>query len=65
VPLGPAARSLRDALRTHPAGPELLAALGPVADRPLPAEAARWSPTRWEAFIDASLNEARARCDAA
>jgi hypothetical protein len=32
-----------------------------MADRPLPAEAARWSPTRWEAFIDASLDEARAR----
>ena len=48
-------------LRTHPADPELLAALGPVADRPLPARAARWSPARWDAFIDAALDEARAR----
>ena len=62
---GPAVRSLRDALRTNPAGPEVLAALGPVADRPLPVAAAQWSPTRWEAFIDASLDDARARSYAA
>ena len=56
-----AAGSLREALRAHPAGPEVAAALGALADRPLPAAWPRWSAARREAYLDAVLDEARRR----
>jgi len=55
-----AERTLRDALRGHPAGPEVVSALGPLADRPPPAGWARWAPAERERFLDADLDEARA-----
>jgi hypothetical protein len=54
-------RTLRDALRFHPAGPEVLAALGALADRPLPDGWTRWSAAGLEAYVDAALDEAKAR----
>jgi hypothetical protein len=53
-------RTLRDALRGHPAGPEVVAALGPLADLPPPAAWDRWPPTERERYLDAALDEARA-----
>jgi hypothetical protein len=53
-------RTLRDALQGHPAGPEVAAALGPLADRPPPAEWDRWAPAERERYLDTALNEARA-----
>jgi hypothetical protein len=53
-------RSLRDALRGHPAGPEVLAALGALADRPAPAGWGGWTATERERYLDAVLDEARA-----
>jgi hypothetical protein len=52
--------TLRVALCGHPAGPELLAALRALADRPLPAGWTQWSATRWDRYLDAVLAEARA-----
>jgi hypothetical protein len=52
--------TLREALRTHPAGPEVLAVLGPLADRPLPASWGRWNAARRERYLDAALEEAMA-----
>jgi hypothetical protein len=51
--------TLRDALRGHPAGPEVAAALGPLADRPAPAGWARWAPAERERYLDAALDAAR------
>jgi hypothetical protein len=56
----PSAAALRDALREHPAGPEVVAALGALADRPAPAGWNRWSPDEQERYLDAVLDEARA-----
>jgi hypothetical protein len=53
-------RTLRDALRAHPAGPEVVAALGSLADRPPPAGWDRWAPAERERYLDAALDEARA-----
>jgi hypothetical protein len=53
-------RTLRDALRGHPAGPEVAAALGPLADRARPAGWGRWTPAQRERYLDAALDEARA-----
>ena len=53
------APTLRSALRKHPAGPEVLAALGPLADRPLPDGWTRWAPRRREGYLDTVLDEAR------
>ena len=53
-------RTLRDALRNHPAGPEVVAALGPLADRPPPVEWDGWAPAERERYLDAALDEARA-----
>jgi hypothetical protein len=53
--------TLRDALRDHRAGPELLAVLDDLADRPLPAGWRRWDEERWDVYLDAVLAEARAR----
>jgi hypothetical protein len=55
------AATLRDALRDHRAGPELLAVLDDLADRLLPAGWRRWDEERWDAYLDAVLAEARAR----
>jgi hypothetical protein len=52
--------SLRDALREHPAGPEVAAALGALADRPAPAGWGRWTAPERERYLDAVLDEARA-----
>jgi hypothetical protein len=52
--------TLRDALRGHPAGPEVAAALGPLADRPAPVGWDRWAPAERERYLDAALDEARA-----
>ena len=57
---GGGGRTLRDALRGHPAGPEVVAALGPLADRPPPAGWDRWGPVERERYLDAALDEARA-----
>ena len=54
------AATLRDVLREHPAGPEVVAALGALADRPAPAGWGRWSPSEQERFLDDVLDEARA-----
>jgi hypothetical protein len=35
------------------------AALGPLADRALPAGWDRWAPAEWERYLDAVLDEAR------
>jgi hypothetical protein len=51
---------LRDVLREHPAGPEVVAALGALADRTAPAGWSGWSPDERERFLDAVLDEARA-----
>ena len=53
--------TLRDALRGHRAGPELLAVLDDLADRPLPPGWRRWDEARWDAYLDAVLAEARVR----
>jgi len=53
-------RSLRAALLGHPAGPEVLAVLRPLADRPLPAFWSRWSAARRERYLDAALEAAMA-----
>jgi hypothetical protein len=53
-------RTLREALRGHPAGPEVAAALGALADRPPPAGWARWAPAERERYLDAALDAARA-----
>ena len=53
-------RTLREALRGHPAGPEVAAALGPLADRPPPAGWPRWAPAARERYLDAVLDEALA-----
>jgi hypothetical protein len=50
--------TLRDALRDHPAGPELLAVLENLADRPLPTGWPRWGTARREAYLDAVAAEA-------
>jgi hypothetical protein len=52
-------RTRRDALRGHPAGPEVAAALGPLADRPAPTGWDRWAPAERERYLDAALDEAR------
>jgi hypothetical protein len=52
-------RTLREILRGHPAGPEVAAALGPLADRPAPAGWARWAPAERERYLDAALDAAR------
>jgi len=52
-------RTLRDALRAHPAGPEVAAALGRLADLPPPAGWDRWPPAERERYLDAALDEAR------
>ena len=52
--------TLRDVLRGHPAGPEVVAALGPLADRPPPAGWDRWAPAERERYLDEALDEARA-----
>jgi hypothetical protein len=56
-----AGRTLRDALRSHPAGPEVAAALGPLADRLPPPGWERWTAAEREGYLDAALDEARAR----
>jgi hypothetical protein len=56
----PRDRTLRDALQGHPAGPEVAAALGPLADRPAPAGWDRWTPAAREGYLDRALDEARA-----
>jgi hypothetical protein len=38
----------------------VLAVLGPLADRPLPASWARWNAARRERYLDAALEEAMA-----
>ena len=53
-------QTLREALRGHPAGPEVAAALGALADRPPPPGWTRWAPAARERYLDAVLNEARA-----
>ena len=53
-------RTLRDALQGHAAGPEVAAALGPLADRAPPAGWGRWTPAQQERYLDAALDEARA-----
>jgi hypothetical protein len=53
-------RPLRDALRGHPAGPEVAAALGALAGRPAPAGWGRWTAAERERYLDAVLDEARA-----
>jgi hypothetical protein len=53
--------TLRDAFRRHPAGPELLAVLNALADRPLPAGWQRWDAARWDEYLDAVLAESRAQ----
>jgi hypothetical protein len=58
-PVRGAGRTLRDALRGHPAGPEVAAALGPLADRAPPAGWDRWAPAERERYLDAVLDEAR------
>jgi hypothetical protein len=52
-------RTLRDALRGHPAGPEVVAALGPPAERPPPVGWDRWAPAARERYLDAALDQAR------
>jgi hypothetical protein len=52
--------TLREALREHPAGPELVAALGALADRLAPRGWDRWPPAARERYLDAALDEARA-----
>lgn len=53
-------RTLREALREHPAGPEVVAALKALADRPPPAGWDRWPPAARERYLDAVLDEAKA-----
>ena len=53
-------RTLREALLGHPAGPEMLAVLGALADGPLPASWERWKPARRERYLDAALEAAMA-----
>jgi hypothetical protein len=57
---GRGGRTLREALRGHPAGPEVAAALGTLADRPPPAGWDRWPAAEQERYLDAVLDEARA-----
>src|SRR5262245_52753002 len=59
------ADTLRDALRGHRAGPELLAVLDDLADRPLPAGWRRWGEEGWDRYLDEVLAEARVRRAAA
>jgi hypothetical protein len=56
---GQGVATLRDALRSHPAGPELLAVAGALADRPLPDGWTQWDARRWDAYLDEVLVEAR------
>jgi hypothetical protein len=53
-------QTLREALRGHPAGPEVTAALGALADRPPPAGWDRWAPAARERYLDGVLDEALA-----
>jgi hypothetical protein len=54
------AATLRQVLREHPAGPEVVAALGAVADRTAPAGWSQWAPEEQERYLDAVLDEVRA-----